>query len=224
VLRRGTDHDKDQAYVLFGIRREQLDRILLPVGEFRKSEIRARARELGLRVAEKKDSQEICFVAPGAHADFVARRKARETAGEIVTAEGRVVGQHGGIERYTVGQRRGLGVALGEPFFVVRIESESNRVILGRREALARFALTASQANWLTDLPEGPIRCLAQIRYNSPPQSATLRRLDGDRFRLDFDQACFGIAPGQAAVCFDGDRLLGGGWIEIEQAEDVAGK
>jgi tRNA-specific 2-thiouridylase len=214
ALWRGVDEDKDQAYVLFGIRRERLARILLPVGRFHKPEIRARARALGLRVADKKDSQEICFVSPGRHADFVTARKSRDTAGEIVTSDGRVVGRHSGIERFTVGQRKGLGVALGEPFFVLQVDAESNRVTLGRHDELARRTLTASRANWLVDMPTGQIRCKAQIRYNSAPRSALLDCGSAKTFRLTFEEPCHGVAPGQAAVCFDGDRVLGGGWIE----------
>ena len=153
-LRRGLDRRKDQSYVLFGVSRELLARMLLPVGEYRKDQIRALARELGLRVADKPDSQEICFVSSGTHSQFVAaRRGPRDTSGEIVTTDGCVVGTHPGIERFTVGQRKGLGVAMGEPYFVVRIEADTGRVVIGTRRELARTELGASQVNWLVDPP-----------------------------------------------------------------------
>ncbi len=136
MLCRGVDHDKDQSYVLFGIRPARLDRMLLPVGSYRKPEIRSIAAELGLRVADKRDSQEICFVPDGRHDEFVrARRGDRDTSGRIVTTDGRSVGTHAGIERFTIGQRKGLGVAMGEPYFVVRIDPETRDVVIGRRAA-----------------------------------------------------------------------------------------
>ena len=211
----GIDATKDQSYVLFGVQREQLARMLLPVGEFRKTQIREMAAELLLPVAEKHDSQEICFVSPGQHAAFVRSRLGPcERAGEIVTTDGRVVGRHDGIEGFTIGQRRGLGVALGGRRFVVRIEAETRRVIIGDREELSRHELTACRTNWLADPPSGSFRCEAKIRYNARPAGATAELVDGERLRVRFDQPCFGVAPGQAVVCYDGPRVLGGGWIE----------
>jgi tRNA-specific 2-thiouridylase len=215
ALLRGIDARKDQAYVLFGVKREHLARMLLPVGGFHKPEIRRRAAELGLRVAEKKDSQEICFVTSGEHDEFVrARRGHGDTAGEIITTEGRVVGTHPGIERFTIGQRKGLGVAMGEPYFVVRIEPETRRVVIGRKDALARRELTARRTNWLIDPPAIPFRCQVQIRYNSTAEPATAEILPDDRLHVVFNAPRYGVAPGQAVVCYDGLRVLGGGWIE----------
>jgi tRNA-specific 2-thiouridylase len=215
ALLRGVDERKDQSYVLFGVQREYLARMLLPVGGFQKPEIRRRAVELGLRVADKKDSQEICFVASGKHDEFVrAHRTGQATSGEIVTTEGRVVGMHKGIERFTIGQRKGLGVAMGEPYFVVRIEPETRRVVIGRKAALARRELTARRMNWLVDPPAAPFRCEAQIRYNSTAEAATAEILPDGRLSVVFDQPRYGVAPGQAVVCYDGQRVLGGGWIE----------
>lgn len=214
-LCRGVDAGKDQSYVLAGIDRGLLPRMLLPVGEFEKPRIRQMAADLGLRVAEKKDSQEICFVTSGHHGDFVRRRLGeRDAAGEIVTTDGEVVGRHQGIESYTIGQRKGLGVALGEPYFVVRIEADTRRVVLGRKEELARGELTADQTNWLIDPPAGPLRCAAQIRYNSVAAEAVVEPLANGRLRVAFDQPRHGVAPGQAVVCYDGDRVICGGWIE----------
>jgi tRNA-specific 2-thiouridylase len=211
----GIDDDKDQSYVLFGIRREYLRRMLLPVGDYRKPDIRGLAAQLGLDVARKKDSQEICFVTQGHHGDFVrAHRSEADLAGELVTTGGEVVGRHTGIESFTIGQRKGLGVALGEPHFVVSIEPGSRRVVLGKRAELARQTLTANQTNWLVDPPSDRFSCQAKIRYNSPAQDALAEVLPEGRLSVEFRQPQFGIAPGQAVVCYEGPRVLGGGWIE----------
>jgi len=216
ALRRGVDDGKDQAYVLFGIHRDLLPRMLLPVGGYQKSHIREIAGTIGLRVAEKKDSQEICFVTSGKHDEFVRARRGSDIdmSGEIVTTGGEVVGRHPGIERFTIGQRKGLGVAFGQPRFVVRIEADTRRVVVGEKHELARCEVFAARSNWLIDPPADQFRCEAKIRYNAQPAAATAQALPGDRLRICFDQPQFGVAPGQAAVCFDGDRVLGGGWIE----------
>jgi tRNA-specific 2-thiouridylase len=223
ALCRGVDAGKDQSYVLAGIPRHLLRRMLLPVGGFQKSEIRARAGNIGLRVADKKDSQEICFVTSGHHDEFVrAKRRAGdsdiatiETAGEIVTVAGEVVGTHPGIEGFTIGQRRGIGVAMGSPRFVVRIEPDTRRVVIGEKEDLERTTLVAERLNWLVEPPTGPLRCLAQIRYNSAASAATAAPLgDGSgSWQVAFDQPRTGVAPGQAVVFYEEDRVLAGGWI-----------
>jgi tRNA-specific 2-thiouridylase len=216
-LLRGVDPSKDQSYVLFGVKRDLLARMLLPVGEYEKPEIRRIAAGLGLNVAEKKDSQEICFVTRGRYDEFVRQRRGAgdgaDLSGEFVLTDGTVVGRHGGIEGFTVGQRKGLGVALGEPKFVVRIERESRRVVLGDREELGRRALAARDCNWLIDRGDVPARCEVQIRYNAAAAQATVEA-DGNQLKVRFDQPQFGVAPGQAAVIYDGERVLGGGWIE----------
>ncbi len=215
ALRRGMDPGKDQSYVLFGIRRELLPRLLFPIGDFQKHEIRERARALGMRVADKKDSYEICFVPGGDYAAFLQTRLdpgSRE--GEIVTTSGEVLARHEGIEHFTIGQRKGLGVAVGEPRYVVRIEADTRRVVVGTREELARTSFTAGRANWLMEPPAEPLRCEVKIRYLSRPVWATVQPLDGDRLAFELDEPQYGVAPGQAAVCYDGDRVLGGGWIE----------
>jgi len=215
ALCRGRDAWKDQSYVLFGIQRRFLSRLLLPVGEHTKDDIRRRAGELGLRVAEKPDSQEICFVPDQDHAGFVRRQRGHtDTSGEIVTTDGTVVGRHDGLERFTIGQRKGLGIAFGEPRYVVRLEGDSRRVVLGTRDELARTELTASGVNWLVGPPAEPFRAAVKIRYRSRAVPATVTPLGEDRFRVSFDEPRHGVAPGQAAVCYDGDRVLGGGWIE----------
>lgn len=221
TLLRGIDSTKDQSYVLFGIRRELLPRMLLPVGHYEKPAIRRIATELGLRVAEKKDSQEICFVTRGRYDEFVRGRRAADTAGELVSTDGTVIGEHNGIEGFTVGQRKGLGVALGERKFVVRIEPESRRVVIGDRDELHRRELTARNCNWqeaeFETAIEEPRRCHAQIRYNAAAHPATLKVLPERRLHVEFDDPQFAVTPGQAVVCYDAennDRVLGGGWIE----------
>jgi tRNA-specific 2-thiouridylase len=220
-LTRGVDAGKDQSYVLFGIQRQYLQRMLLPVGQYEKPFIRQIAGELGLNVAEKKDSQEICFVTSGKHDEFVRQRRGDvvddsggELAGEIVTTDGTVVGQHPGIERFTIGQRKGLGVAMGDPYFVVRIEPGTRRVVIGTLAELGRLELTASQTNWLVDPPAERFECSAQIRYNSRSEPAIATVLPEGRLQIEFTHPQNGVAPGQAVVCYDGDRVLGGGWID----------
>lgn len=215
ALLRGIDNKKDQSYVLFGIERDRLAKMLLPVGGYEKGVIREMAAQVGLRVADKKDSQEICFVNSGHHGEFVRNRRGEgDRIGQIVTTEGKVVGEHQGIEAFTIGQRKGMGVAMGEPYFVVRIETDKNLVVIGKKEELARRALIAKKLNWLVeDIPQS-FQCEAKIRYNSPPVPATARLLEDGMLRVDFENPCYGIAPGQAVVCYDHDRVLGGGWIE----------
>jgi tRNA-specific 2-thiouridylase len=219
ALLRGRDTGKDQSYVLFGIQRKFLSRMMLPVGDYEKPEIRRIAATLGMNVAEKKDSQEICFVTQGRYDEFIRGRRqqqgqAIDTSGELVMTDGTIVGQHPGIEGFTIGQRKGLGVALGEPKFVVRIEPKTRRVVLGDREELGRPGLTASATNWLVDQEMIPQHCQVQIRYNAPPVPATVELLPNNRLQVAFDAPQFGVAPGQAVVCYDNDRTLGGGWIE----------
>ncbi len=217
-LHRGLDSNKDQSYALFGIGAERLNRMLLPVGGFEKPRIREMATELGLGVAGKRDSQEICFVTQGHHSDFVKARRPEmvgATAGEIVTTEGKVVGKHAGYEAFTIGQRKGLGVAMGTPHFVVRIETETNRVVIGHQDALARDGLVANEANWLVDPSTLPEQVGVQIRYNGSPLPARVHVNPDqpDQFEVKFDEPQLAIAPGQAAVVFDKTRVLGGGWI-----------
>ncbi len=215
ALCRGLDNSKDQSYVLFGIRRELLPRLQFPLGSFHKEEIRRIAGRIGLGVAEKRDSQEICFVPDQDHARFVRQRRGDvDTSGELVTTDGTVLGRHDGLERFTIGQRKGLGIALGQPRYVVRIEPETRRVVIGTKQELARGELTAGEANWLTETVPDTFLATVKIRYRSRPVAATVEKLPGGRFRAVFDEPCHGIAPGQAAVCYDGDRVLGGGWIE----------
>jgi len=217
ALCRGRDESKDQSYVLFGIQRSLLPRLKFPVGEYHKEEIREIAGRVGFAVAAKRDSQEICFVPDQNHARFVRRHRGEiDTSGEIVTTDGTVVGRHEGFEQFTVGQRKGLRLAFGERRYVVRIEPESRRVVIGTWNELARTELTAGGANWLVQQrpPLPAIRAQVKIRYRSRPVEAVVELLPGNRFLVSFDRPCHGVAPGQAAVCYDGERVLGGGWIE----------
>ncbi len=214
-LYRGIDDGKDQAYVLAGIDRRYLARMLLPIGGFHKTEIRAMAADVGLRVADKKDSQEICFVTSGHHAEFVRQRSDDDRAGEIITTDGKVVGKHLGIEGFTIGQRKGVGVAMHEPYFVIKIEPQTKRVIIGRKSELGRTRLSAIGSNWLSDIPVGePFSADVQIRYNAAPRPATVELNDAMTFEVQFDQPVEGVAPGQLAVVFRENRVLGGGWIK----------
>ena len=215
ALCRGLDPGKDQSYVLWGIRPEVLARLQFPVGDYRKEEIRRIADRLGLHhVAEKPDSQEICFVPDQDHARFVRQnRSPQDTSGLIVTTDGRVVGRHAGVEQFTIGQRKGLGVALGEPRYVVCIDPQSREVVLGSKDELARRELSARGANWFFP-PQQHLECEVKIRYRSPAVPAVVETLPGDRFHVEFLEPCYGVAPGQAAVRYRGDELLGGGWID----------
>ena len=235
ALHRGRDGHKDQSYALFGIRSERLPRMLLPVGDYEKTEIRRIAESLDLGVAGKRDSQEICFVTQGHHSDFVKARRPElvgTTAGDFVTTDGNVVGHHNGFEAFTVGQRKGLGIALGTPHFVIRIEPDTNRVVLGEKEALACTELAADDANWLVDpatfcdLERTDSRAIGlsvQIRYNGSPQPAVVQ-IDPtcpERFFVRFESPVDAVAPGQAAVVYHGTQVLGGGWIEGGKASFI---
>ncbi len=218
ALRRGVDLDKDQSYVLFGAPRERLARMLLPVGGMRKADVRALARELDLPVFDKPDSQEICFVPDNDYAGLVARRSPDAVRpGTVVDLSGRVLGQHAGHQHFTVGQRKGLGIAAGEPIYVVRKDAASNTVTVGPREALLAAGCAASDCNWLVDPPAAWRRCTAKIRYNSEPVPADVRAVAGPGAQPDlevrFEAPQPAVAPGQAVVCFDEDRVLCGGWI-----------
>jgi tRNA-specific 2-thiouridylase len=214
VLLRGLDPEKDQSYVLFGIRRELLPRLLFPIGAMHKEQVRSIAREAGLSVAAKPDSVEICFVPDNDHAALVKRhRPGRDTAGQIVDTAGLVVGEHDGYERFTIGQRKGLGVAAGVRRYVLAIVPETRQVVVGDPELLQAAGLTASRVNWLIDAPVGPLRCAAKIRYRHAPAPATVTP-SGNSVAVRFDHPQPAVTPGQAVVFYEGERVLGGGWIE----------
>lgn len=217
ALVRGRDRTKDQSYVLFGIRRELLDRVLFPVGDFEKTEIRELSRRAGIRTAEKKDSQEICFIPDNDYAGFLRRYRGEfDTAGEFVDPAGRVLGRHDGYHRFTIGQRKGLGIAFGEPRFVVAIEPETRRVVLGQKSDLERTTLTADRVNWLVEDVPSRFRCVAQIRYHHEAAACEVVAIDDGLVHVEFYEPQYGVAPGQALVMYDGERVLGGGWIRQE--------
>jgi tRNA-specific 2-thiouridylase len=214
ALVRGVDSDKDQSYVLFGLDRDLLEHVLFPVGSYDKHQIRDIARTACLRVADKPDSQEICFVPDHDYAGFIRRYRGDcDTSGELVDTTGQVVGRHDGFEQFTIGQRRGLGVAFGAPRYVVAVRPEARQVVIGTRDELARTELEADRLNWLSDEPPDEFACTAQIRYLHTAAQAHVEKLEADRIRVSFADPQFGIAPGQAVVLYEGDRVLGGGWI-----------
>jgi tRNA-specific 2-thiouridylase len=216
-LHRAADPGRDQSYFLFATTAEQLDFLRFPLGGLPKPEVRALAAELNLRVAEKPDSQDICFVPQGRYQDVVKKlRPHADAEGEIVHVDGRVLGEHEGVINYTIGQRRGLGVATGQPLFVVKIDAGKRRVIVGPREALAVRAMALSEVNWLGGAAPDDARgreILVRVRSTRPPVPA--RVFAGAPWRVEIDAAEEGVAPGQAAVFYDLDqsRVLGGGWI-----------
>ncbi len=217
ILRRGTDESKDQSYFLFSLTQDQLARALFPLGGMRKPEVREHARRLGLAVADKRDSHEICFVPNHDYAAVVSKKAGAATPrpGFIVGADGAIAGRHEGIHRYTVGQRRGLAVSGRGPWYVTAIRPETNTVVIGRRQDLERTAVTASRVSWVSGRPPAhQLRVIAQIRYRHQASPGWLRALPGDRIEVTFDEPQSAVAPGQALVCYSGDVVIGGGWID----------
>ncbi|MBP7241902.1 tRNA 2-thiouridine(34) synthase MnmA [Amaricoccus sp.] len=220
ILRRAADPDRDQSYFLFTTTRQQLDYLRFPLGNFHtKADVRSLAERFGLPVATKPDSQDICFVPAGSYADVVERlRPGAAEPGEIIHLDGRVLGEHKGVIRYTVGQRRGLGVASGEPLFVVRLDPEARRVVVGPRAALARRTFPVAEVNWLGDdhfevAPADGWEIEARVRSTRAPKPARLLPAGDGRAVVELYAPEEGVAPGQACVFYDGDRVLGGGWI-----------
>jgi len=218
VLMRGLDHRKDQSYVLFGMKRQTLEHTLLPVGDFDKAHVRTLAETWNLPVFNKPDSQEICFVPNQDYAGLVKRRSPDTfRTGELVTIGGQAIGTHEGHQHFTIGQRKGAGVAVGYPIYVVDIDPVENRVTMGPKDALFKSRLEASQTNWISSRIHqagGSMRCQAKIRYNHQPVDGTVTITGNDTLSLTFDVPQTAITPGQAVVCYDGDIVLGGGWID----------
>ena len=216
ALHRAADPDKDQSYVLYGIPRSILPHLLFPIGDRRKDEVRAVARSAGLGVADKPDSVEICFVPDNDHAGLIRHRRPQAaTAGRIVDTAGKVLAEHDGIERFTIGQRKGLGHASGERRYVLRIVPGDNEVVVGAKEELLAPGLVASRVNWLTPVPpQAPLACSVKIRYRHAAAPATVTALPDGGARVAFREAQSAVTPGQAVVFYEGPRVLGGGWIE----------
>lgn len=214
-LLRGVDPTKDQAYFLFSLTQAQLAHAIFPLGGMRKDAVRELARGFGLRVADKKDSQEICFVANNDYAAVVERRAGAIASGDIVDANGRVLGRHEGIHHFTIGQRKGLGIAAPAPLYVTGIDALRATVTVGPKRDLERTRLTASGVSWMSGTaPSTPVEAAAQIRYRHPAAPASIIALDGARAAVEFDAPQPAITPGQAVVFYDGDEVLGGGWID----------
>jgi len=216
ALRKGLDPQKDQSYFLFTLTQEQMRRVLFPLGGMSKEEVRGHASRFNLQVAEKAESQDICFVPDGDYVRFLEEERGKGGMdGEIVHVSGQVLGRHLGTYRYTIGQRRGLGIAWPQPLYVVGIDAENRRVVVGEQEHLAVARLTVHGANWSDGVaPDGPLRAFCRIRYRHREVPALITPLGGDRAEVVFDQPQRGVTPGQAAVFYEGDKVLGGGWIE----------
>jgi tRNA-uridine 2-sulfurtransferase len=225
-LFRALDLRKDQTYFLWELTQDQLAHAMFPLGEMTKASVRDAAREHDLAVAEKKESQEICFVPDGDYAGFIDRYLETEGAGrrapargEIVNTRGDRIGEHKGIHRYTVGQRRGLGASHPRPLYVVQINANRNQVVVGEAEELLSCEFVAAGVNWIAfDTPRAPVRAEVRVRYRHEPAIATIEPLDDNRVRVRFDEPQRAITPGQATVFYKGDEVLGGGWIVKNQA------
>lgn len=214
-LYRGVDNHKDQSYALFGLAREVLPMTLFPIGGLTKDEVRACAQKYDLAVSEKPDSQDICFAPDGNYARIVRQRRPEAfEEGAIIDDAGNEVGRHEGIAHYTIGQRRGLGIAMGTPRYVTGIDPANKTVRIGTGQHLAADSLTAASINWLVDPPTEPIRVTIKIRYAHAGAPGTVDVLPDGRARVQFDEAVRAVTPGQAAVFYDDQRVLGGGWIE----------
>jgi len=222
LLKRPVDRSKDQTYFLFGLTQEQLSRTLFPLGEMTKPEVRELARKYGLAIAEKPDSQEICFVPGGDYKRFLDAYLAEqgnaerlETAGEMVTSSGNVIGEHAGVHNFTVGQRKGLGVATGSPLYVIQIKNDTREVVVGREQELYSRTLRAGRVNLIsTQEIREPMRVAVKIRHKHQPAEATMEARGRNEVLVTFEEPQRAITPGQAAVFYDGDVVVGGGWIE----------
>jgi tRNA-specific 2-thiouridylase len=217
LLKRGVDPSKDQSYFLFSLTQAQLARALFPVGDRPKDEVREHARRLGLPVADKPDSQEICFIPDNDYRAFVTRRvPAAAREGAVVDEQGRVLGSHAGIHRFTVGQRKGLGLlaTTAAPMYVLALRPAHQQVVVGPKASLERTQLTASGVNWIAEEPARSIHAAVQIRHRHDAAPATVRSLGDGHAEIVFDTPQLAITPGQAVVCYDGDTVVGGGWID----------
>jgi len=222
LLKRPVDRSKDQTYFLFGLTQEQLSRTLFPLGGMTKPEVRELARKYSLVIAEKPDSQEICFVPGGDYKKFLDAYLAEqgdaarlEVGGEMVTSNGEVIGEHAGVHNFTVGQRKGLGVATGSPLYVIQINNDTRQVVVGKDEELYSRTLRARRVNLISaeEIAE-PMRVAVKIRHKHQPAAAMIEASGPDEVLVTFDEPQRAITPGQAAVFYDGDVVVGGGWIE----------
>ena len=220
-LKRGVDGSKDQSYFLFSLTQDQLARAIFPVGDRPKDAVREYAHHRRLPVADKPDSQEICFIPDHDYAGFLTKHSPdladASHRGDVVDESGEVLAQHGGIHRFTIGQRKGLGLRsspTGAPMYVLALKPAEQQVIVGPKASLERDTLTASGVNWIEGVPAGPVRAQVQIRHRHPAAAATVHSVGDGRAAVAFDAPQIAITPGQAAVFYDGDTVLGGGWID----------
>ncbi|MGI9101344.1 MAG: tRNA 2-thiouridine(34) synthase MnmA [Terriglobales bacterium] len=220
LLKRPADLSKDQTYFLFGLTQEQLSRTLFPLGNLRKPEVRELARQHGLALAEKPDSQEICFVPTGDYKQFIDAYLAEQgeslpdTAGELVTTTGEVIGTHTGIHNFTVGQRKGLGVATGSPLYVIELRGDKRQVVVGSGDELYTNTMRVRRLNWIAvERLREPLRTAVKIRNRHEPAPALLEPVADDEVKVTFDQPQRAVTPGQAAVFYEADIVVGGGWI-----------
>ncbi len=214
LLKKALDPSKDQSYVLYSLTQEQLRRIRFPLGELSKDEVRRIAAENGFINADKPDSQDICFVPDGDYAGFIERREGDSRPGDFITTAGEKLGRHKGIIHYTIGQRKHLGISVGEPIYVVRINAEDNTVVLGDNSELFGTVAKVADFNWISgESPDQPVRCTAKTRYRHKEQPATAYPSEDGSVTVVFDEPVRAITPGQACVLYDGDTVLGGGVI-----------
>jgi tRNA-specific 2-thiouridylase len=225
LLKRPADQSKDQTYFLFGLTQEQLSRALFPLGSMTKPEVRELARKHKLVIAEKPDSQEICFVPGGDYKRFLEAYLSEqgdtptEIAGEMVTTDGKVIGEHAGVHNFTVGQRKGLGVATGSPLYVIQIKNDTRQVVVGKDEELYSRTLRAGRVNLISTAElRQPMRVAVKIRHKHQPAPAMIESTGPDEVRVTFDEPQRALTPGQAAVFYDGEIVVGGGWIENSNA------
>jgi tRNA-specific 2-thiouridylase len=213
-LFRAVDEAKDQSYALAMIDRSMFDHIILPMGQFTKTQTRQMAKDMGLVTATSKESQEICFIPDNDHIGFIENRCPEIVRkGKVVDSAGRVLGEHEGIHRFTIGQRRGIRIAMGEPWFVVKVDAESNTVTLGPKNDVLHRKLLAGNANWLIEQPTSPLRAMVKIRYNARPVDAIVTP-EGRQICIEFDEPASAITPGQLAVFYADMQVAGAGWIE----------
>ncbi len=219
LLLRGADRSKDQAYALWGLSQAQLSKTIFPLGELTKTRVRAIAEQLNLKTKHKQESQEICFIPDNDYARFLRQRNPARLAeigeGPIIDRDGTILGRHKGYPYYTIGQRKGLGIAVGRPIYVTEINVENNEIVVGDKNDLNRVGLIARQVNWIAvDRLVAPIDVIAQIRYNDPGRPATVSQLDDDSMQVIFKDHHQAITPGQSVVLFDDDVIIGGGVID----------
>jgi tRNA-specific 2-thiouridylase len=214
-LSQAKDHNKDQSYALFSLRQSELSKIMMPLGGYDKKRVREIARFFGLKTHDKQESQDICFLDSDTYGDFLKKRLGEKIKpGKIVDSEGKTLGRHKGICFYTIGQRSGLGISARKPLYVIKIDPKNNRIVVGTKEQTTREVLLANEINWISgSLPEQEIAADVKIRYNHPKSPAVLKLRNDHEVEVEFKDPQPAVTPGQAAVFYKGEQVLGGGWI-----------